>query len=296
MKYLCRDWQKGIAALLFISQTAIAMVIPNSTHLEAILEKYLDEDGEWAEPKQRGRRAITESDMHLILDLHNKLRGQVYPQASNMEYMEAYGKVCNRRAGMAAERKETGSSVLQYCKERGIYLDGSPHFSSVSKVTGSTWPPTRLPSPILKLTPGRKPLKDITVKGKTHVYDRESQADLHLATVEIKAVFSNKSQTDLSCSSPTYQLRYHRAHLIAQYICAVNPLLWAESNGHRSSGVTPRQREVFDMKPEGLNSGSAFRQTQSRASPLTQGYSLCDGSEYSFSAAVHPAHYKIVGL
>uniref|UniRef100_A0A8C6UBG8 Cysteine-rich secretory protein LCCL domain containing 1a n=1 Tax=Neogobius melanostomus TaxID=47308 RepID=A0A8C6UBG8_9GOBI len=37
--------------------------------------------------KQRGKRAITDSDAQLILDLHNKLRGQVYPPASNMEYM-----------------------------------------------------------------------------------------------------------------------------------------------------------------------------------------------------------------
>uniref|UniRef100_A0A8C9Z9D2 Cysteine rich secretory protein LCCL domain containing 1 n=1 Tax=Sander lucioperca TaxID=283035 RepID=A0A8C9Z9D2_SANLU len=37
--------------------------------------------------KQRGKRAITDSDAQLILDLHNKLRGQVHPPSSNMEYM-----------------------------------------------------------------------------------------------------------------------------------------------------------------------------------------------------------------
>uniref|UniRef100_A0A3Q3D5S7 Cysteine rich secretory protein LCCL domain containing 1 n=1 Tax=Hippocampus comes TaxID=109280 RepID=A0A3Q3D5S7_HIPCM len=70
------------------STRAVSMATPNSTGWQQILDKYLDEDGEWWEAKQRGRRAITDSDAQLILDLHNKLRGQVYPQASNMEYME----------------------------------------------------------------------------------------------------------------------------------------------------------------------------------------------------------------
>ncbi|KAJ7407521.1 Cysteine-rich secretory protein LCCL domain-containing 1 [Willisornis vidua] len=64
------------------------MVLPNATLLEELLEKYMDEDGEWWIAKQRGKRAITDSDMQSILDLHNKLRGQVYPPASNMEYMQ----------------------------------------------------------------------------------------------------------------------------------------------------------------------------------------------------------------
>ncbi|KAL0200825.1 hypothetical protein M9458_004012, partial [Cirrhinus mrigala] len=66
--------------LLVTVQTVVTMVIPNATHLEAILEKYMDKD-------EAGKRAISQSDMQLILDLHNKLRGQVYPPASNMEYM-----------------------------------------------------------------------------------------------------------------------------------------------------------------------------------------------------------------
>ncbi|XP_077365772.1 cysteine-rich secretory protein LCCL domain-containing 1-like isoform X2 [Festucalex cinctus] len=75
--------------LLSLTQRAVSMAThPNSTGWQQILDKYLDEDGDWWEAKQRGRRAITDSDAQLILDLHNKLRGQVYPQASNMEYME----------------------------------------------------------------------------------------------------------------------------------------------------------------------------------------------------------------
>uniref|UniRef100_A0A672L0G1 Cysteine rich secretory protein LCCL domain containing 1 n=1 Tax=Sinocyclocheilus grahami TaxID=75366 RepID=A0A672L0G1_SINGR len=41
----------------------------------------------WMVERQRSKRAITANDMQAILDLHNKLRGQVYPPASNMEYM-----------------------------------------------------------------------------------------------------------------------------------------------------------------------------------------------------------------
>ncbi|XP_055722805.1 cysteine-rich secretory protein LCCL domain-containing 1-like [Salvelinus fontinalis] len=86
MKGVPQDLLRGFG-LLFFAQTVLSMVIPNSTHLEAILEKYMNKDDEWWVSKQRGKRAITDGDMHLILDLHNKLRGQVYPQASNMEYM-----------------------------------------------------------------------------------------------------------------------------------------------------------------------------------------------------------------
>ncbi|XP_054841170.1 cysteine-rich secretory protein LCCL domain-containing 1 [Eublepharis macularius] len=86
MKRVAEEWFK-VTALLCIAQAVSAMVLPNATLFEQLLEKYMDEDGEWWTAKQRGKRAITDSDMQSILDLHNKLRGQVYPQASNMEYM-----------------------------------------------------------------------------------------------------------------------------------------------------------------------------------------------------------------
>ncbi|TDH06110.1 hypothetical protein EPR50_G00130520 [Perca flavescens] len=66
------------------------MVLTNSTQLESILDKYREKDEEWWRARSRGKRAISDGDMHLILDLHNKLRGQVYPPASNMEYMAHY--------------------------------------------------------------------------------------------------------------------------------------------------------------------------------------------------------------
>jgi hypothetical protein len=81
-----QEWLR-VTALLFVARAVPAMVVPNATLLEKLLEKYMDEDGEWWTAKQRGKRAITDNDMQSILDLHNKLRSQVYPTASNMEYM-----------------------------------------------------------------------------------------------------------------------------------------------------------------------------------------------------------------
>ncbi|XP_063339723.1 cysteine-rich secretory protein LCCL domain-containing 1 [Pelmatolapia mariae] len=78
---------RGVSLLLLLQMTTSMVMLPNSTGWEQILDKYLDEDGDWWEAKQRGKRAITDSDAQLILDLHNKLRSQVYPPASNMEYM-----------------------------------------------------------------------------------------------------------------------------------------------------------------------------------------------------------------
>lgn len=38
-------------------------------------------------PKTRRKRYISQNDMLAILDYHNKVRGKVFPPASNMEYM-----------------------------------------------------------------------------------------------------------------------------------------------------------------------------------------------------------------
>lgn len=80
-------WVRAASLFLCLTQTALAMVLTNSTRLESILDRYRDKDEEWWRVRSRGKRAISEGDMHLILDLHNKLRGQVHPPASNMEYM-----------------------------------------------------------------------------------------------------------------------------------------------------------------------------------------------------------------
>lgn len=80
-------WVRAASLYLCLTQTALAVVLTNSTRLESILDKFRDQDEEWWRARPRGKRAISEGDMHLILDLHNKLRGQVHPPASNMEYM-----------------------------------------------------------------------------------------------------------------------------------------------------------------------------------------------------------------
>ncbi|KAI4582002.1 hypothetical protein MJG53_009527 [Ovis ammon polii x Ovis aries] len=86
MKCTVREWFR-VTTVLLMARAIPAMVVPNATLLEKLLEKYMDEDGVWWIAKQRGKRAITDNDMQSILDLHNKLRSQVYPTASNMEYM-----------------------------------------------------------------------------------------------------------------------------------------------------------------------------------------------------------------
>lgn len=68
--------------LLLVACGAQDFFRPNVTLLEKLLSKY-QQDG----PHARVRRAIPRSDREEILLLHNKLRGQVHPPASNMEYM-----------------------------------------------------------------------------------------------------------------------------------------------------------------------------------------------------------------
>uniref|UniRef100_A0A8C0WGI6 LCCL domain-containing protein n=1 Tax=Castor canadensis TaxID=51338 RepID=A0A8C0WGI6_CASCN len=65
-------------ALLICAQ---GFFLPNVTKLEKLLGRYQ------AEPHSRTRRAIPRADREEILLLHNRMRGQVSPPASNMEYM-----------------------------------------------------------------------------------------------------------------------------------------------------------------------------------------------------------------
>lgn len=97
MKHSCERWLRGTALLLLLRGAVSVVMLPNNTGWDRILDKYLDEEGDWWEAKHRGKRAISDSDAQLILDLHNKLRGQVYPPASNMEYMVS-GRRNTRRA------------------------------------------------------------------------------------------------------------------------------------------------------------------------------------------------------
>lgn len=68
--------------LLLLVCGAQGFLLPNVTHLKELLGKYQQD-----KPHSRVRRAIPRSDKEEILMLHNKLRGQVHPPASNMEYM-----------------------------------------------------------------------------------------------------------------------------------------------------------------------------------------------------------------
>lgn len=69
----------GMVLLVFGAQ---GFFLPNVTRLEKLLSRYRQD-----EPHSRARRAIPRSDQEEILMLHNKLRGQVHPPASNMEHM-----------------------------------------------------------------------------------------------------------------------------------------------------------------------------------------------------------------
>lgn len=69
----------GLALLVCGAQ---GFFLPNVTHLEKLLSKYQQD-----RPHSRARRAIPRVDQEEILMLHNKLRGQVSPPASNMEHM-----------------------------------------------------------------------------------------------------------------------------------------------------------------------------------------------------------------
>ncbi|MBN3290263.1 CRLD1 protein, partial [Polypterus senegalus] len=122
MKCATLEWVQGIA-LLFIVPAVVPMLIPNSTLLETLLEKYMDKDegSETLISKHRAKRAITESDKQVILDLHNKLRGQVYPPSSNMEFMvwdtelertaEAWAETCLWEHGPASLLPSIGQNL-----------------------------------------------------------------------------------------------------------------------------------------------------------------------------------------
>lgn len=78
-----------LTLLMLSTQLAASLFLPDSPELRRLLSRYENE----LEPNNstasasRVRRAIQWSDREEILALHNKLRGGVYPTASNMEYM-----------------------------------------------------------------------------------------------------------------------------------------------------------------------------------------------------------------
>ncbi|MEQ2175243.1 Cysteine-rich secretory protein LCCL domain-containing 2 [Goodea atripinnis] len=84
------------SCLLFLSllvscvTDSSSLFLPDSKELRNLLSRYEqegDQNGISSTAGNRTRRAILWSDREEILQLHNKLRGSVYPTASNMEYM-----------------------------------------------------------------------------------------------------------------------------------------------------------------------------------------------------------------
>lgn len=78
--------------LLFIASDASAWIIRNATETLTGTNITIDKsekgtDGLASMPKSRRKRYISQSDMIAILDYHNKVRGNVFPPAANMEYM-----------------------------------------------------------------------------------------------------------------------------------------------------------------------------------------------------------------
>lgn len=77
-----------LALLVLSARKGAALFLPDSNELRQLLSRYQDDQNSTDNTAgSRTRRAIQWTDRGEILQLHNKLRGQVYPTASNMEYM-----------------------------------------------------------------------------------------------------------------------------------------------------------------------------------------------------------------
>lgn len=83
-------WLALLSPLLLSARDSASLFLPDSEELGQLLSRYeeeADQSGASNAAGNRTRRAIRWSDREEILQLHNKLRGSVYPTASNMEYM-----------------------------------------------------------------------------------------------------------------------------------------------------------------------------------------------------------------
>ncbi|XP_023262151.1 cysteine-rich secretory protein LCCL domain-containing 2 [Seriola lalandi dorsalis] len=80
----------SLSFLLLCISGSGSLFLPDSKELRQLLSRYeeeADRNGTSNTAGNRTRRAIRWSDREEIIQLHNKLRGVVYPTASNMEYM-----------------------------------------------------------------------------------------------------------------------------------------------------------------------------------------------------------------
>ncbi|XP_061599355.1 cysteine-rich secretory protein LCCL domain-containing 2 [Cololabis saira] len=90
MTYGAQDWLLALSVMLLCLTDSSSLFMPDSKELRELLSRYeqeADQNGSSNTPGNRTRRAILWSDREEILELHNKLRGSVYPSASNMQYM-----------------------------------------------------------------------------------------------------------------------------------------------------------------------------------------------------------------
>lgn len=95
MTFVAMAWLPALCLslvfLLLCPRDLGALFLPDSKELRQLLSRYEDEEVDQSNTGNttgsRTRRAIRWSDREEILQLHNKLRGEVYPTASNMEYM-----------------------------------------------------------------------------------------------------------------------------------------------------------------------------------------------------------------
>lgn len=84
-------WLLVLPLLLLCVADSASLFLPDSEELRELLSRYEGEadpvGGGGHASGNRSRRAIRWSDREEILQLHNKLRGGVYPTASDMEFM-----------------------------------------------------------------------------------------------------------------------------------------------------------------------------------------------------------------
>eukprot|EP00066_Takifugu_rubripes_P019308 XP_011608574.1 PREDICTED: cysteine-rich secretory protein LCCL domain-containing 2 [Takifugu rubripes] len=83
-------WLLVLSLLLLCVTDSASLFLPDSEELRQLLSRYegeVDPVGGGDASGNRTRRAIRWSDREEILQLHNKLRGGVYPTASDMEFM-----------------------------------------------------------------------------------------------------------------------------------------------------------------------------------------------------------------
>ncbi|XP_076879413.1 cysteine-rich secretory protein LCCL domain-containing 2 [Brachyhypopomus gauderio] len=86
----CPEYSPPVLLLLLVARLAASLFLPDSPELKRLLSRYqgeLEPNATTPGSSPRHRRAIPWAGPRGDLALHNKLRGGVYPTASNMEYM-----------------------------------------------------------------------------------------------------------------------------------------------------------------------------------------------------------------